>query len=433
MFTFLRKSMFYGMDILKGGLIRNHILDLINFNENPELQHKIISARLKRLLVHASNTTKYYKAYNGTANLNEYQVVTKNHIQRSECQFLSSKYPKTKLTERKTSGSYGTPLCVYFSREKLARYYAELIYYNKYAGLDIGEKYLNITTTPKRIIEKRMKNVVIINPAKMDYHWCEETINHIAANKDTIIIGFPSVLYALSKFVFSDYSGNNKIRVKGIVTIAEPLNACIKNTIEDVFQCPVFNRYATMETGVIGHSTRNDNNIFINRSSYIIELLAFDSDRAINEGEDGRIIITDLFSYGMPLVRYETGDTAMLVSKNDYGAICIKNPEGRIIETIFATNGSKISWAVIYDIMTQISDVFQYQFRQTGEKNYQMYIITSSGYSRDSEQHLYNKLRDTLGNDAILELCYVDSIPALPSGKRPMIINEYKANRFVAM
>jgi phenylacetate-CoA ligase len=278
-----------------------------------------------------------------------------------------------------------------------------------------------------------MKNVVIINPAKMDYHWCEDTINHIAANKDTIIIGFPSVLYALSKFVVNDYSGDSKICVKGIITIAEPLNACIKNTIESVFQCPVFNRYATMETGVIGHSTRNDNNIFINRSSYIIELLAFDSDRAICEGEDGRIIITDLFSYGMPLVRYETGDTAMLLSKNDDGAICIKNPEGRIIETIYATNGSKISWAVIYDIMTQISDLFQYQFRQTGERNYQIYIITSSGYSRDSEQHLYNKLRDTLGNDAILELCYVDSIPALPSGKRPMIINEYKAKRFVEM
>ncbi len=179
---------------------------------------------------------------------------------------------------------------------------------------------------------------------------------------------------------------------------------------------------------MIGHSSGSENTIRINRASYIVEIMAFDEDRPVKEGEEGRIVVTDLYSHAMPLIRYEIGDTAVLVSKAGFGAEDIENPQGRIIETIFATNGSRISWAIIYDYMIAEPNIIQYQFQQTGKRNYQLLLITSDKYSRNSREVLSRKFLNLLGDDAVLDFRYTDLIPALTSGKRPMIINSYTKN-----
>ncbi len=429
MFNSIRKIVFYANDILGGGRIRNNIMDINNFYTTvPESQDKETVRRLTNLLEHTTHTTAYYQNYKNILDLHRYPIIKKKQIQNSEDMFLSSGYKRSNLIKRQTSGSYGTPMCVYFSKNKSARQIAELIYYNKLPGLDVGDLYLNITTNKKNRIEKFLKNLITINPAIMNEQWHDRIVQLLYRYQNTVIIGFPSVLYPLAQYILNNTTYKN-IRMKGIVTIAEPLNSKIKGKIEEVFQCPVYNRYATMETGVLGHSTGSDNTIYINRASYIVELLAFDSDRHVDEGEEGRIVITDLFSYAMPLIRYETGDTAVLISRNKYGAECIQNPEGRIIETIFSTNGLKISWAIIYDIMCAVSNVIQYQFRQAGVRNYQLHLVTSPEYTQHNEDTLNRGLRKILGESAVLDFYYTDSISPLPSGKRPMIMNSYRREK----
>jgi len=422
----MRKKIFYLSDYLQGGKIQRHYKDIEKINDRTDLQEELIENRLKKLLDHATKTTRHYRDYEGMFDLQGYPVLKKKQLRDAGEKLLSSFYSGKKLYTRKTSGSYGTPMSICFTKEKMARHYAELIYFNKRAGLEIGERYINITTNRKTRIERFLKNVVTINPAVIDKNWYEQAIRIINRYNDSFIVGFPSVLHPIANILLNSRPYKNNIRMKGIVTIAEPLYNKVRKTIEDAFGCPVYNRYATMETGVIGHSIEYSNEISINRASYIVELLAFDGDRPVNEGEEGRVIVTDLFSYAMPLIRYETGDTATLISRKKSGVDCIKNPEGRIIETIFASNGEKISWAIIYDIMSAADHIIQYQFCQVEERSYQLYLITSPEYSKMEERELKSKFHDLLGADANLDFCYTDSIPALPSGKRPMIINSYR-------
>lgn len=428
MSSFIRKGSFWGKDLLFGGKIGSHLNEIEAFFESPDSQIDHITRRLSFILSHASRTTDFFEKYMEMKGLRQFPVIKKRHLQERGRDFLSSDFSTADLTERKTSGSYSTPMRVYFSEEKMSRQYAELIYYNRLSGLDVGEKYYNITTNKKGRAERFLKNVVIINPAVMDEEWFVQTIKTIQAEGCAVIVGFPSVLYALANYVLSHKTYEGRVRFKGIITIAEALHPSIRGAIEEAFGCPVFNRYATMETGVVGHSLKGSPDLQINRASYIAEVLAFDSDRPVAVGEEGRIVITDLFSEAMPLIRYETGDTAVLASVDEFGARSIKVPEGRIIETIYGTNGDKISWAVLYDLMITIPDVIQYQFRQTGERSYELHLVTAPAFSSDSERLLNQEFHEMLGSDATMKFNYTDSIPALPSGKRPMIINDFRRN-----
>jgi phenylacetate-CoA ligase len=426
MLSSLRKLVFYGIDYVHGGLIQYQLSDIKNFYNNPTSQHEIINRRLKRILFHAADTTEFYRRYRNIEDLNRYPVIKKCQIQSSRSEFLSSDYLKKKLKYRKTSGSYGTPMRVCLSKEKYARQIAELIYYNKISGLEVGETYLNVTTNKKGKLEKFIKHVVTINPAVMHKEWYHENIQIMSRHKNIFLIGFPSVLYPLARHILNTYPTADTVRLKGIITIAEPLNSQVRKTIQEAFKCPIYNRYAMMEIGVVGYSTGMDSDIYINQASYIVEVLSFESDYPVSEGADGRIVVTDLFSYAMPLIRYETGDTATLINKNKVGAYCVKNPEGRIVETIYRTDGLKVSWAVIYDIMDEESKIIQYQFCQTGANSYRISLHPLSDYPKANEDTLRSRFMKLLGNDACIEFKYVDSIPPLPSGKRPMIINTYR-------
>jgi len=422
MLNTIRKIAFYAHDALHRGKVRTNINDITEFYTTvPEFRDKVTAKRITELLKHATHSTAFYENYKNNTYIDQYPIMSKKYIQCSEDLFLHSGYVRSSLIRRQTSGSYGTPMSVYFSKNKFARQIAELIYYNRLAGLDIGDLYLNITTTRKNRVEKFLKNLMTINPTGMNEQWYDRTMRLLCRYKNTFIIGFPSVLYSLAQYIVK-YTTHTNIRLRGIITIAEPLNSKVKEKIEEVFQCAVYNRYATMETGVIGHSTGADNTIHINQASYIVELLKFDCDEHVAEGEDGRIVVTDLFSYAMPLIRYETGDTAVLISKNKFGAEIIKNPEGRVVERIYRTDGSKVSWASIYDVMLDLPNTIQYQFIQETRKSYTLKIIAMNSF--DTKVTVKDKLYNILGSDADIEIQFVNEIPPLPSGKRPAIMNK---------
>ena len=71
-------------------------------------------------------------------------------------------------------------------------------------------------------------------------------------------------------------------------------------------------RYGTEEFGTIAVERPKDQKHVLNLSSVIVEILAIDKDVPVEPGQMGRIVVTDLFSHAMPLIRYETGDLAVL-------------------------------------------------------------------------------------------------------------------------
>jgi phenylacetate-CoA ligase len=153
--------------------------------------------------------------------------------------------------------------------------------------------------------------------------------------------------------------------------------------------------------------------------------LDLENDTPVKPGEFGRIVVTDLFNFAMPIIRYDTGDIAKLgVSKN--GAMQLEEIEGRKMDLIYDSQGNIISSFVIYTKFYKYYKLLkQYQFLQHGEKDYEIKLNLQDAVF-EFENDLITDVKSDFGIDANITISYVDEIPALASGKRKKVINNFK-------
>ncbi len=74
-----------------------------------------------------------------------------------------------------------------------------------------------------------------------------------------------------------------------------------------------------------------------------------DEDVPVSPGKRGRIIVTDLQNYAMPMIRYNIGDIgAMELRKEKFP--CLSSIEGRKLDLIYDTKGEIIPSQVSYKL-----------------------------------------------------------------------------------
>lgn len=430
----IRKTGFTGYDYMKGRSVSSHLDDLDLYFLNPRNYEAIQRERLSMLLKSACDTVEFYKQYKGTSAIGDFPIIQKTQIQRLPDEFISQTVRRSKLKIATTSGSYGTPMNFYQNAEKWDRRSAEVIYFNNWAGYEVGMKHALIKARPKSAIKLFIENEHLIRPLKMDANFIEKQLELLIKKKVEFIIGYPSVLSAFANYYKDKYRQPLPYAFKGVITYAEPTYKEARKSIEEIFRCPVLSRYSMEEFGVVAHQCSLGNKFHLNQAGYFIETIALGKDRPAAVGEPGRVVITDLFSHAMPLIRYDTGDIAILGRNCSCGLSTqvFDRIEGRVTEIIYDTQGRTLSpLIVVTPIAKSLKGIMQFQLIQTSKKNYTLNMVISSIFPSNETHKLIDKLKEILGEDAAIELKYVSSIKPLPSGKRPFIVNEYRKNRII--
>lgn len=196
-----------------------------------------------------------------------------------------------------------------------------------------------------------------------------------------------------------------------------------------MFGVKALSRYSTEELGVLAHECKEFEKHHINEASYKVEILKIDKDEHVKKGELGRVVVTDLFSHAMPLIRYETGDLAIYGGKCRCGlnTSILESVEGRSLEMILTTSGEKLSPFFVNPIMKDYDKIIQFQFLQISKKDYILKLVSSSKEIKQDE--ILEKYKKEIGNDANIILEYVDHIPTIRSGKRAYVVNEFLKNK----
>ena len=155
--------------------------------------------------------------------------------------------------------------------------------------------------------------------------------------------------------------------------------------------------------------------------------MQLDNDLPVQDGSAGRIVVTDLYNFAMPLIRYDTGDIGRMAIKSEcgMGAKVLTLVEGRRVDCIFSSSGKALSPYVINNTMWQFREIAQYQFIQKGANSYELRVVMMEGRNANTERWL-ESLRFYLGEDADIEVIIVNDIPLLASGKRKQVVNNYR-------
>ncbi len=96
--------------------------------------------------------------------------------------------------------------------------------------------------------------------------------------------------------------------LKGLQTVSQTLTADMRLSITKVFGQPIFQNYGLNEIGLVA-SMCQYNRYHVHEEHCHVELITEDGHPA-KPGERGRLLVTTLTNSAMPLIRYETEDTA---------------------------------------------------------------------------------------------------------------------------
>jgi phenylacetate-coenzyme A ligase PaaK-like adenylate-forming protein len=144
-----------------------------------------------------------------------------------------------------------------------------------------------------------------------------EAARYISKTKPDCLVGIPVQILALAEHYALRYGENEEKFLKSILLSTDYAAKSLKDRIQRVFGCPVFNHYGSTEMGYGGAlECCPGNGLHIRERDLFFEIIEPKSGRPSAQGEDGELVFTTLTRSGMPLLRYRTGDLACFLSES---------------------------------------------------------------------------------------------------------------------
>lgn len=415
--AWLRKDAFWALDMLRSSRIRKCSQDLKKLTEQPE---KINQYELESLTQYAIEHVPYYReniAFG--SDISAFPVVSKNDYRNDFNSFRSEEYLNdNKLHAVYTSGSTGNPFKAYQDRRKLNYHKAGLIRLNESIGWELGERYMFIRAWGSHFsgrLKNFATNVVPVEASGLNDEKALQICETIKKDKGLhLILGYASSLEIISECALKNGYRPSDFGIILIISDSEFLRFSVKEKIKRAFGCPVLNRYANNENGILAITDDKTDRFHVNYAEYFVELLKLDSDEQAEIGEIGRIVLTDLYNRAFPFIRYDTGDIGVVSQKFENQVVEISQLGGRISDTMTDINGTLVSEAVATGTFENYTLLRRYQLIQNGS---QYTVRIEKPFSGD-EAEVLRRSKLVFGETADIKIEYVDNIiPCDKNGK----------------
>ncbi|MBV5330671.1 MAG: phenylacetate--CoA ligase family protein [Chlorobium sp.] len=344
-------------------------------------------------------------------------VLTKSDLQRDLNNMVAEGVDTTTLPLNSTGGSTGVPLNFYqdesyvqwadAARLRAWRYMVgangndlEAVFWG--AVRDIG-KGLTLQQVFRGFLRER---ALLLNTFDLDEDLLRKYLRYYNFFRPSIVRGYASSLYYVARYIEAKALTISK--PKAVISSTEILHSRMRETIERVFGCKVFDSYGCREVSQIATECEAHCGLHIVFENQYVEL----------DGQD--IIITNLNNYVMPFIRYKVGD---LAEKIETGSCScgrnsprVMNLIGRDNDNIELRNGKVINGEFFEFLFFGISSVIQYQvvYDRSVDK------LTVKLHLSDNVNDVGNLVRKTMADKfdyANVFVEYDDKFDKTPTGK----------------
>lgn len=343
--------------------------------------------------------------------------------------FLDDSKPENVHSWAYTGGSYGQPLKLPYTKERALLRTATFKYYNEKGGYSLGDSFALIRAKNKSAFEKFLRNEFIIIPTDVSEESLSFVVKNLNKKSVKVLLGYPTVMYELAMYLDANPSIKLDKTLKHLISTSEMLDVEKRRVVKNVFNSTFVDRYANEEVGLIAQQEVFEGEYILNPFNVITEVLHPATLKPVAEGETGKVVVTDTANNLAPMYRYDTGDLAIAGKYINGELRTLQQIIGRESEKIFDAKGKPISSLAlgpgIYKPLSNIPDLYQFQFAQTSQKSYELRLKTFAKELPEALcETILSNLKQQLGKEAFIKITKVDEIPPQPSGKRPVYKNE---------
>ena len=434
---------------------RTHVMKYLDFYRRSQwwdLQRlkKIQEMKIREMMSYVYNYVPYYRKtfkeknlrpedIKNAEDLRKIPVLTHENVRQNLNDLIAMNESPNSLFMCQTGGSTGHPLILYKDKNELSSAQASLYRGWEWCGYQIGKKRAVIWGTHilspryaslKEKIRRFLTRSYFIDAWNLSEEKIKHSIAKLNAITPTFLSGYTSPIYIFAKFV-NQKGANLNFNLAGISTTAEPIFDFQRDTIKKAFSCEVFDQYGCGEVNSMGFECEEHGGLHIPMERVHIEFLDMEDNTPVANGEMGRIVVTCLENYGMPIIRYDTEDLG--VKKTDFCS-CGRNLPlmdsivGRTIDTIRLPNGNAL-WGgfFVYALMDmgwmKQYRIIQFQVVQKKKDHIILRIHSEKKPSQRACQSFVGLMERHL-EDVLFEIEVVNQIPVSASGKRRYIISE---------
>jgi len=145
------------------------------------------------------------------------------------------------------------------------------------------------------------------------------------------ILGYASSVTALAEMALK---GELQICPREVFVGGDRLSSAMIRKIRAAWNGLIFDTYGSSESKYIAVKESGDPEMAILDELNIVEVLN-DANRPVPSGHEGRVVLTNLYNYTLPLLRYESGDYVVTGATNmDGNATSIREIKGRVNDAL---------------------------------------------------------------------------------------------------
>lgn len=241
--------------------------------------------------------------------------------------------------------------------------------------------------------------------------------NWLVRHAPDYLLTYPSNLQALTEHIRRHRLHLPSLRE--IRTIGETLSTGLRAACQDVWGVKVVDLYSSQEAGYIALECPDQPGTYHAQSEDVLVEIVDDQGRPCAAGEIGRILVTTLHNFAMPLLRYEIRDYAEAGGKCTCGRglPTIARILGRQRNMLVMPNGEK-RWPLVgLRDAREIAPVRQFQAVQRDLENIEVRFVVDRPLTGDEESRLRDTIVGALAHPFNVTFVYLDAFPPTAGGK----------------
>ena len=200
-------------------------------------------------------------------------------------------------------------------------------------------------------------------------------------------------------------AGGPQPPLKCVITTAEVLDTGTRSLLQKVFSAPVSDFYGLTEMGLVAWQASGASHYIVGRNSILTELIPLDE-----RSGRCRLLMTNLDLFAAPLIRYETGDIA-IIENGEITAF-----EGRELDVLTNSDGERVSPYRVTTGMQKLDGLRRFKLVETAAATYLLQIEADPACRESISRNASAILEELLGKDIELDIQFTDRL--VPEGTR---------------
>ncbi len=398
--------------------------------------------RLRSMIQHAYDTVPFYRQvmeerrlrphdFRTAADLEALPLIDGIEVRENGEQFLSSSYrDRPKLTLQTSSAYTYVQKLIHWDDEALLRRLItaerdrEVL--NRLLGKGWGQ--VQVFLLPENSVSLKTRTFWdgrTVTPHSLAHRFFlsperpfDEVIAQINTIRPQVVFSYGS--YAEEFFHFVAESTPQIALPRVWMYGGDMLSEAAREFIEKNFDCMIYSTYQAVETSKIGFQCERRQGFHLNIDLCALRLVD-ESGKNVKPGEEGEVVISNLYNRATVLLNYRLGDRGILapdLCSCGRSLPLLEQLKGRVSETIRLPNGRRIDTETLsLSFKDELGPSLLAQLSQTGPDQVLWRIVPSLSADREElAQQVLEKSRFLLGNVEV-RVEFLEKIPRTPAGK----------------